>query len=218
MEDIKKTGLSRRTIVKGAAWSVPVIAAAVAVPMAAASGHTPNDMLNFYVTAFNVNGGGSSFGQVEANGIRMSPVGAGNEQVAVGSVFTITIEYHGNNNAFDFTTPLYGVDWNKAQNVGPGRWDSMQVTKTKMVLTWTSTSTTAEPTAPAFTWQLGPAAGSVVRPGDNEISVTGIGVLAKGGDFPNGGSVGPLTVDPNAGTGTLTGPGLHGQDNAQTWP
>lgn len=30
--------LSRRTIIKGAAWSVPVVAAAVAVPMAAASG------------------------------------------------------------------------------------------------------------------------------------------------------------------------------------
>lgn len=31
-------GISRRTIMKGAAWSVPVIAAAVATPMAAASG------------------------------------------------------------------------------------------------------------------------------------------------------------------------------------
>lgn len=33
-------GLSRRAIVKGAAWSVPVIAAAVATPLAAASGIT----------------------------------------------------------------------------------------------------------------------------------------------------------------------------------
>lgn len=32
-------GISRRTIMKGAAWSVPVIAAAVATPMAAASGN-----------------------------------------------------------------------------------------------------------------------------------------------------------------------------------
>lgn len=31
------SGLSRRTVVKGAAWSVPVIAAAVATPLAAAS-------------------------------------------------------------------------------------------------------------------------------------------------------------------------------------
>jgi hypothetical protein len=37
-EDIQKNpGLSRRTVVKGAAWSVPVIAAAVATPLAAAS-------------------------------------------------------------------------------------------------------------------------------------------------------------------------------------
>ncbi|MEU4016767.1 hypothetical protein AB0E56_16005 [Microbacterium sp. NPDC028030] len=37
-EEIQKNkGVSRRTIVKGAAWSVPVIAAAVATPLAAAS-------------------------------------------------------------------------------------------------------------------------------------------------------------------------------------
>ncbi|MBS1697544.1 MAG: hypothetical protein JST25_03980 [Actinobacteria bacterium] len=37
MTDVK-SGLSRRTVIKGAAWSVPVIAAAATVPMAAASG------------------------------------------------------------------------------------------------------------------------------------------------------------------------------------
>ncbi|MFK3676441.1 hypothetical protein ACI2IP_01835 [Microbacterium sp. NPDC090218] len=38
-EEIQKNkGVSRRTLVKGAAWSVPVIAAAVATPLAAASG------------------------------------------------------------------------------------------------------------------------------------------------------------------------------------
>jgi len=38
-EEIQKnSGFSRRTVVKGAAWSVPVIAAAVATPLAAASG------------------------------------------------------------------------------------------------------------------------------------------------------------------------------------
>ncbi|WP_223626583.1 hypothetical protein [Microbacterium sp. EST19A] len=37
-EEIQKNkGVSRRTVVKGAAWSVPVIAAAVATPLAAAS-------------------------------------------------------------------------------------------------------------------------------------------------------------------------------------
>lgn len=37
-ETQKNKGLSRRAVVKGAAWSVPVIAAAVATPLAAASG------------------------------------------------------------------------------------------------------------------------------------------------------------------------------------
>lgn len=37
MNDFTKTGLDRRTVVKGAAWSVPVLAAAVATPLAAAT-------------------------------------------------------------------------------------------------------------------------------------------------------------------------------------
>ena len=43
--------ISRRTVVKGAAWSVPVIAAAVAAPMAAASGDgntVTNSDANYY--------------------------------------------------------------------------------------------------------------------------------------------------------------------------
>lgn len=47
MDVTKSAGLSRRTIVKGAAWSVPVIAAAVAVPMAAASA-IPGNNANYH--------------------------------------------------------------------------------------------------------------------------------------------------------------------------
>lgn len=39
--------MDRRTVVKGAAWSVPVIAAAVAVPLAAASTTPTRDRLTF---------------------------------------------------------------------------------------------------------------------------------------------------------------------------
>ncbi|MGB3374302.1 MAG: hypothetical protein WBA87_04095 [Microbacterium sp.] len=46
--DTSRTQITRRTIVKGAAWSVPVIAAAVAAPMAAASGDTDNNGADFY--------------------------------------------------------------------------------------------------------------------------------------------------------------------------
>lgn len=50
-EEIQKNkGVSRRTVVKGAAWSVPVIAAAVATPLAAASGD------DIEVGAFNLAG------------------------------------------------------------------------------------------------------------------------------------------------------------------
>lgn len=45
-------GLSRRTVIAGAAWSAPVIAAAVALPMAAASGNVvTNADANYYWSA-----------------------------------------------------------------------------------------------------------------------------------------------------------------------
>ncbi|UJP10780.1 hypothetical protein L2X99_03810 [Microbacterium sp. KUDC0406] len=42
-----KSGFSRRTVLKGAAWSVPVVAVATAVPLAAAS-EAPNDEANYF--------------------------------------------------------------------------------------------------------------------------------------------------------------------------
>ncbi|MDQ0078452.1 hypothetical protein [Arthrobacter oryzae] len=39
-QNVKKAGLNRRAVVKGAAWSLPVIAAAIAAPAASASGPT----------------------------------------------------------------------------------------------------------------------------------------------------------------------------------
>lgn len=51
-ENTRSDGLSRRTVVKGAAWSVPVVAAAVAVPLAAAS--TPAPAATFWATGATV--------------------------------------------------------------------------------------------------------------------------------------------------------------------
>jgi hypothetical protein len=45
----EQQGISRRTVIKGAAWSVPVIAVAAALPLAAAStGGTVNSEANYY--------------------------------------------------------------------------------------------------------------------------------------------------------------------------
>lgn len=41
MNEETKTGLSRRSLARGAAWSIPVISAAVAVPLASASVQAP---------------------------------------------------------------------------------------------------------------------------------------------------------------------------------
>lgn len=48
---MSETNITRRTIVKGAAWSIPVIAAAVAAPLAAAS-TAPQACLRFIGTNF----------------------------------------------------------------------------------------------------------------------------------------------------------------------
>lgn len=58
-------GLSRRRIVKGAAWSVPVIAAAIAAPAASASGGTVSATATWLYGAtpqyFKIGGGGTKF-------------------------------------------------------------------------------------------------------------------------------------------------------------
>ncbi len=197
MDVTKSAGLSRRTIVKGAAWSVPVIAAAVAVPMAAAS--TPQQDLNFFLTAGEVIGSaGAADGQIRSNGVRISPANPAEPKVvAAGSVFTITIEYHGTNPAIDFTDPLHGLAYNKGQCAA---WSGIDVQKTRIVLTAVTPAPTAEPTIGSFAWFLRQ------RPEDNSITFTGIAVLAAGGDFPEGGTLVNLMVDPNAGTGGLSGP------------
>lgn len=51
MNQNESNGMDRRALLKGAAWSVPVIAAAVAAPLAAASGDSaalPNSDANYY--------------------------------------------------------------------------------------------------------------------------------------------------------------------------
>ncbi|WP_029088325.1 hypothetical protein [Brevibacterium album] len=49
-DELTTTGLSRRSVAKGAAWSVPVLAAAVSVPMASAS-VDPGDAFDVAVSA-----------------------------------------------------------------------------------------------------------------------------------------------------------------------
>lgn len=46
----QSAGISRRTVMKGAAWSAPLLVAAVAAPLAAASGKVPPKGLNGWVT------------------------------------------------------------------------------------------------------------------------------------------------------------------------
>jgi len=204
MTDIK-SGLSRRTVIKGAAWSVPIIAAVAAAPMAAASTN-PQSELKFFLTAGEVIGQGAATGQIRSNGVRISPADPSAPHViAAGTVFEITIEYHGGNPAFDFLKTPYGIDWNKQQSQG---WTFTTISSTKLVLTHVTSAASTEPTAGSFSWVLDPA----VRPEDGSITFSGIATIAPGGDYPDGGVIPNLIVDPNGGTGSLSGP------TAGSWP
>ena len=204
MTDVKR-GLSRRTMIKGAAWSVPVVAAAFAAPMAAASAN-PQTELRFFLTAGEVIGQGASTGQIRSNGVRISPADPSSPKViAAGTVFEITIEYHGTNPAFDFLKTPYGVDWNKQQSRG---WTFTTISSTKLVLSYVTSADSTEPTGTSFSWVLDPS----VRPEDGSVSFSGVATIARGGDYPDGGVIPNLLVDPNGGTGSLSGP------TAGTWP
>jgi hypothetical protein len=199
-------GISRRTIVKGAAWSVPVVAVAVATPLAAASTTPLEEEFDFFLTAGQVIGNASATGQVRSNGVRISPADPQNPKVvAAGTMIRITLTYTGSNPAFDFRNTPYGIDWMKAQNQA---WTIDPVEAGRIVFTAVTSSDSSEPTIGSMSWILDPA----VRPEDDSIRFSGIAVIAPGGDFPAGGTISNLVVDPNGGTGALTGP------TQETWP
>lgn len=75
----KEKGFSRRTVVKGAAWSVPVIAAAVATPLAAAS--------NVEVGAFTTSGTCGILGVI---GPGFTLTASATAPLPVGTTITIT--------------------------------------------------------------------------------------------------------------------------------
>lgn len=58
-ETLTSKDVKRRTVIKGAAWSVPVIAAAVATPLAAASG--PKEATSFGTAGATVPGGSNAY-------------------------------------------------------------------------------------------------------------------------------------------------------------
>lgn len=89
---IEKTELSRRTLVKGAAWSLPVIAVAAATPMAAASTETN-------VGAFSVDG---SCGGLGLLGVGFD-VTAGDVALPVGTIINITTSGIANIGLFTLT-------------------------------------------------------------------------------------------------------------------
>ncbi|WP_437582848.1 hypothetical protein ACSAGD_11280 [Paramicrobacterium sp. CJ85] len=200
---------SRRTIVKGAAWAAPVIAVAVATPAAAASEGNPADELDFFLTAGEVIGTATASGSVRSNGVRISPSDPNDPKVvAAGTVFQITVTYNGSNPDFSFLNvpfPYGSVEAMKGQNPA---WDNIEVTENKIVFTATTPFDTSEPTVGSIQWDIDPNN----RPEDNSISFTGVATLAPGGDFPNGGTLTNLIIDPNAGTGALSGP------TPESWP
>ncbi|WDH77714.1 hypothetical protein PTQ19_09265 [Microbacterium esteraromaticum] len=104
--------LSRRTIVKGAAWSVPVIAAAVAVPMSAASGVVPRAIGPLVESSDNIKDGSAAMSAVwmETKDCATEPNGQ-YYPWNLKANFTATLTYNGANPDFTLagSTVLGGV-------------------------------------------------------------------------------------------------------------
>ncbi len=197
--------ISRRRVLAGVAWSAPAILVATAVPAAAASDpDNPNNRVILNSTAVNVSGttGNSAF--IEGNGIRVSPLDPLDPpMVKAGSVATITVRYTGSNPTFSFLDTPFGIQHNLNMSMG---W-AVSYSETELVFVAPTPFDSIEPTIGSFTWFLN----ANNRPEDDSIVFTGVLVLAPGGGFPNGGTVTPLVVDANMGTGAITGP------TEQTW-
>ncbi|PQZ87708.1 hypothetical protein CQ018_17305 [Arthrobacter sp. MYb227] len=85
-ENISKGSTNRRTLVKGAAWSVPVVALAVAAPSAAASGEVETPV--FYDWSV---GGSASVGSGNNAFFTVNGQSADGEDATVPAGFTIVI-------------------------------------------------------------------------------------------------------------------------------
>lgn len=104
MEDVTKAGISRRTLVKGAAWSVPVIAAAVAVPARAASGDDPLLLGQLLVSSSDISQINAVFGSFE-----LTPQDVVHPAFT-DMVVTVTLTYDGPE-GFDFLASTVSAPW-----------------------------------------------------------------------------------------------------------
>lgn len=184
MDVTKSAGLSRRTIVKGAAWSVPVIAAAVAVPMAAAS-TDPLDLGNLWTSSAAVNAINISTGSFEIV-TQDNPIGSLN-----GAITTVTITY----------TPVDGNPFSLLEPslVQQGFYTLMSRSATTLVYQYGPIDARPGYVAPGINLSWSPA----VSAPDMSLEITATVTTAEGyhasglrvnTDFGDGWTVGPRPV------------------------
>jgi len=101
--------LSRRTVIKGAAWSIPVIAAATAIPLAAASTTTPRGPSKPAVTCGSTAAGDNGSYTVDG------------ERVIV-SYDSAPDIYELNAHFVDGTSASYGTNYGTAPAQGSRQW------------------------------------------------------------------------------------------------
>lgn len=90
--------VSRRTLVKGAAWSVPVVAAMAVVPMAAASGANQIEWLQQYLNA------SSSKGKIK---VHVQAIGVSGVKNLSSSTVIVTIMVTNENDPADTQTHVF---------------------------------------------------------------------------------------------------------------
>ncbi|MFE6994438.1 hypothetical protein ACFVAE_00605 [Microbacterium sp. NPDC057659] len=182
-----KSGVSRRTVLKGAAWSVPVVAVTTAVPAQAASG-------DVNVGQFNESSANITNQTVSMSGMYVDCTDGQTSPMQQPYTATVTISYTGSNPDFTFVPTV---------NQSPG-W-AMTVTDDQIVLTATQTpngcgegSAQFPPIALSFNQ-------SQADPGPDSISIQGVAV-SEDGQYVISPLVDQTPCSPTFGQSPIVGP------------
>lgn len=181
-------GLSRRTLMKGAAWAVPVVAVAAAVPAYAASGQTV--IGEFYESSANITNQTVNMSAFYINCTDGTTTPWAGQPFTV----TITISYTGSNADFTFDPTV---------NQNPA-W-AMNVTPTQITLTTTATPQgcgTGATEFPAISLFFNP---NNVDPGPDSISVQGSAV-SQDGQYTVSPLIDTTPCSPTYGQSPIVGP------------
>ena len=151
---VAHSGISRRSLLKGAAWATPVIALAAAAPLASASPLTSEAYVSGGLSKTGTNAGANTFVVTTYNNPTYTIVDTGGMPWNSGTItatFTISSDIIGNFYNYESGSPVGPLSVSDPILAGDGRpWLVVSVSATQLVLTAPTASITSSPKVFAF--------------------------------------------------------------------